>query len=173
MAKFKPLPPLKELQQAFDYDPSSGVFRNGYTKSNRALEGAVAGYVPQHGYLTLRYQCRQLLASRVAWFLMTGIDPLDKEVEHKDRIRTNNRFDNLRLASRSQNNNNKMSKGWTKSGDRYVARIRVNGQETYLGRFDTPDEAHAAYVAKHVEIHGEFSPHRGTVCASPAERRPT
>lgn len=43
-------------------------------------------------------------------------------------------------------------------GNRYVARIKANGEEIHLGSFLTADEAHRAFVAKHVEVHGSRSP---------------
>ena len=57
MSQFKPLPPIQELQQAFDYDPVTGIFRNKYRRGARALKGSLAGSVKgSTGYLFLSSQ---------------------------------------------------------------------------------------------------------------------
>ena len=144
MSQFRPLPPIQELQQAFDYDPVTGIFRNKYTRCSRAVQGAIAGKVKQDGYLCLTFKRRQLTATRVAWYLMTGFDPLNRQVDHKDRDRTNNAFHNLRLATPSQNSVNRLQPGWWRK---------------------PPKQLHE-HVAKHIEIHGEFSPYCATVTES-------
>lgn len=47
------------------------------------------------------------------------------------------------------------------TGKRFVANIHdpAAGKQTYIGTFDSPEEASAAYKAKHVEFHGEDSPY--------------
>ena len=97
---------------------------------------------------------------------MTGVDPLDLHVDHIDRNIRNNSFANLRLATESQNQANRISKGWTKIGNRYQVQIRVNGKQIHIGMYTTPEEAHEVYVAKHIEIHGEFSSYCATLTES-------
>ena len=87
---------------------------------------------------------------------MTGEWPAN-DVDHIDGSRKNgNRFANLRLATRQENlRNSRLSrrnqiglKGVNKctTTGRYRAEIYVNGKNLHLGRFDTPELAHAAYV---------------------------
>jgi hypothetical protein len=167
MSQFKPLPPIQELQQVFDYDPVTGIFRNKYTRSSRAVKGAVAGKLRQDGYISLTYKRRQMPAARVAWYVMTGVDPMERLVDHRDRVRNNNSFQNLRLCTQRQNTTNRLAKGWCVRIDgHYDAQILVDRSIIWLGRFNTPEEAHEVYVAKHVEIHGEFSPYRATLMES-------
>ena len=99
-------------------------------------------------------------ANRIAWYFMTGVDPLHMDVEHRDRNRANNRWTNLRLATRAQNQANRTtSRGWQKFGEYYYAKIEHLGKIHGLGRYTTPEKAHEAYKAKHIEIHGTFSPY--------------
>jgi hypothetical protein len=85
-------------------------------------------------------------------------------VDHIDRNRQNDRLENLRWCSRSQNNSNRTNKNKTgfpgvhKKGQKYKAEIKINGKKTYLGLFETPEEAHEAYKKKKNEIAGVFSP---------------
>ena len=95
---------------------------------------------------------------------MTGEDPGEMEVDHKDRDRQNNRWDNLRLATVSQNRMNcgiksrsGLPKGVKFNKGRYGARIVVDKVDHWLGTFDTPEEACQAYKAAANDLHGEFA----------------
>lgn len=95
---------------------------------------------------------------------MTGEWPADM-IDHKNRDRTDNRWENLREATRSQNNANRRAssthgfKGATfnRRQGRWMAQTKVNGKRVYLGYYDTPEEAHAAYVAAAERYFGEFA----------------
>jgi hypothetical protein len=96
----------------------------------------------------------------------------DKLVDHKNRNGLDNRKDNLRIASKSDNSKNK--KGWGKSKylgvslnvakrktkpscERWVATIFINGKNKNLGRFKTEKEAALKYDEVAKVIHGEFA----------------
>ena len=165
MSQFKPLPPIQELQQAFDYDPVTGIFRAKYARSNKR-KGDILGSPNNEGYKSMKFHGRLLKCSRVAWFLMTGNDPMERCVDNIDRNPFNNAFSNLRLATNAQNQGNKSGRGWSKKGSRYQARIRLDGTNVWLGCYETPEEAQEVYIAKHIEIHGEFSPYCATLTES-------
>ena len=84
-------------------------------------------------------------------------------VDHIDGNPQNNHISNLRMATQQEQNfNTKLRKsklgikGVCKKGDKYRAEIRINGEKTYLGTFDTLEEASNAYHTKAKELHGEF-----------------
>lgn len=84
-------------------------------------------------------------------------------VDHIDRNGLNNRRNNLRIATQSQNMVNvkprgKYLKGVVRSGRGFAVNIKTNGNRIYLGTFDTELEAHEAYITKGIEVHGEFMP---------------
>lgn len=95
----------------------------------------------------------------LAWVYMTGEWPAQL-IDHENNIGDDNRWTNLRLATKSQNgansklyrNNTSGFKGVTfnKQKQKYVAEIR-------LGCFDTAEEAGEAYMAAAKQIHGEFA----------------
>ena len=105
------------------------------------------------GYLTVcLYQEGERsyrLVHRLVMDAFGGNCPEGKEVDHVDRNRKNNGFKNLRYVTKFENCHNITCKGYSfnKESGKWVARITVGHKPTYLGRFDTPEEARAAYVA--------------------------
>ena len=160
MAKFKPLPPLEELRARFDYDPETGVLTRAESRTNMHLVGKPAGWLTSKGYIEVKIGKRCCKAHRVIWYLVTGEDPLDHDIDHKDQCPSNNKFSNLRKATRSQNRSNHSQRGWGfhKATGKYQAYIYHEGKHLHLGLFLTPAEAQAAYREKAVELRGEFAP---------------
>ncbi len=143
-----------ELEKRFEYSADTGklVWKTGRCK------GKEAGWIDYQGYRKVRLNGTNISAHRVIWVLMTG-DCIDgKTVDHKDRDRSNNCWDNLRLATREEQNFNKICKGFYRRGKKYHARIRIKGKDIHLGVFNTEHEAHSAYTEKCAELRGEFVP---------------
>lgn len=150
------------LREVITYDPETGIFvwRVGRQKCKA---GAVAGRI-NIGYVEIMIDGKMYLGHRLAWFYVHGVWP-DGNLDHKNLIRSANWIDNLRPATVQQNGynrgaarNNKLStKGvCVRPGGRYQAQICIEGKNTYLGMFDTPELAHAAYRAEAEKHHGEF-----------------
>ena len=89
------------------------------------------------------------------------------DTDHKDGVGLNNRRSNLRVATRSQNMHNKRMqcnntsgfKGvhWNKGRRLWQANIKANDQRTYLGSFQTAEEASEAYWKAAQEMHLDFA----------------
>ena len=161
MAKFRPLPPLAELREAFDYDPETGVLTRRASVQNPQLVGKPAGWLTPTGYIYVRVCGKKAWpAHRIIWYLVTEEDPQDFDIDHIDQCKSNNKFSNLRKATRSQNRSNHSQRGWGfhKKTGKYQAYICQDGKQFYLGLFLTAEEARAAYDAKAVELRGEFAP---------------
>jgi len=92
-------------------------------------------------------------AHRLAWFYMTGAWPI-AQIDHENRIRDDNKWDNLREATQTQNSQNQSSsfsiisglKGAYYGKGGWFSTITVLGKPIYLGQFKSPEEAHIAYV---------------------------
>ena len=92
--------------------------------------------------------------------------PLGMEIDHIDGDGLNNRRDNLRVATKSQNQCNRRPLPTSTTGLKGVspykrcgtwhARISAGGKRICLGYYKTPVEAHAAYVAASKRLHGPF-----------------
>jgi hypothetical protein len=115
------------------------------------------------------YACRSMGGPRGPRVLMhrTIINaPAGMDVDHINGDALDNRRCNLRVATRSQNLQNRPKQKNNSSGykgvskyrtGRWMASIRVNGTCKYLGYHSTPEAAHAAYCAAAKELHGEFA----------------
>jgi hypothetical protein len=151
------------LRELLTYDPASGLFRRAQVvKGSRWMVGEVAGYESRNGYVVIQIDGKNYAAHRLAWLYVHGAWP-PCDIDHRNGVRSDNRIDNLRLATRSQNNQNQraaksnnhlglLGVSTTKEG-RFKARIQVEGTQVRLGIFDTPEEAHAAYLAAKARMH--------------------
>ena len=144
-----------ELKAALHYDPATGVFTWRSSAGQRRVQiGAVAGSVKATGYRELCVNGQCYVAHRLAWLYMTGRWPT-ADIDHRNRSRDDNRFHNLREATRMQNGQNRKPRagsasgftGVSRSGGKWCAVIMVAGRQRMLGRFDDLELAKAARVA--------------------------
>ena len=155
--KYKPLPLKHELRESFEYEQSTGQLLWKCTKITRLI-GKPAGYYNNaRKRFHVNYRRSMYSAHRLIWAYHFG-DPGNITVDHKDRNPTNNRIENLRLASAIQQKYNQSRKGYCfdKQCGRWRARIGVDGKEISLGLFDSEVEAAEAYNTAAKELHGEF-----------------
>lgn len=125
--------------------------------------GAVAGSMNPKGYIYITIDSTRFIAHRLAWLIIHGEWP-PHEIDHINRDPSDNRIANLRLATRTENcqnrrlhsNNSSGSRGCFRSGKKWVAQICINRKGYHLGSFDYIKEASAAYEAAARMTHGEF-----------------
>jgi hypothetical protein len=153
------------LKRLFEYDPETGLFYNRSSRG-RAGAGKVAGSL-SHGYWRIKIDDTRYYAHHLAWLYVYGEWPL--EIDHRDGDGYNNKIANLRIATRTENNfNAKRETG--KSGLKgayqdprsliWFSKIQIGGRVIWLGDFNTPEEAHRAFMAAVETYHGEFAYHR-------------
>ncbi len=168
--KLKPLPSQERIRELLDYDSDTGVFtwlpRSPAKAWKISLDWTQAGSRGPKGIIICVDRVLYS-AHRLAWVYVYG-DVLDTEthIDHKNCDCYDNRIENLRPATHGQNASN--SRGWRKKalpkgvslmarGKPYRARIGIDGKVVWLGVFDTPEEAHAAYVSAASVAKGEFA----------------
>lgn len=166
MAISKSIPFTQEyLHSILNYDPETGIFvwkerTDVPAYWNPKFANTVAGTVSKRKYISIIVNKSAYKAHRLAWFYITGDDPVLSQIDHIDMNCGNNAIYNLRLVNNSQNkcnskrqaNNTSGYRGVCKEGKKWVARIKLNNKLTRIGLFDDPYKAHVAYeeIAKHM-----------------------
>lgn len=157
----------ERLRELLHYDPETGVFRwradrlTGRGRRLLARAGDIAGTREQNGYVRINIDYRPQRAHRLAFLYVTGKWPRH-HVDHKNGVPDDNAWSNLRDVPQAINNQNQRRvradsktgvQGVQQTADgRFVARVGLSGTR-HIGRFDTPQEAHSAYVAAKRELH--------------------
>ena len=152
------------LRAVLNYNPLTGDFTRLTRAARRTKIGEVAGSVNNEGYRHIAIDGRSYKAHRLAWLYMIGGWPTDM-IDHIDADRDNNRFANLREASRSQNLANSkpnrrgktLPKGIVFDGSRWRARIQRDKKSHFVGSFKTEAAAVAAYAEAARNLFGDFS----------------
>lgn len=158
----------KRLREVLDYDPLTGEFswrdRLGSGGHNRQKDRD-AGSVRADGYRYIFIDYVAYVAARLAFFWMMGRWPRG-QMDHKNRDRSDDRWSNLREATPTQNQGNKINRNnalglkgvcWEASRHKFKAYIEVAGRSVNLGRFDTAEEAQAAYAEAAQKYFGKFA----------------
>lgn len=142
------------LRDCLTYSPGTGEFIWKRTVSKKMKKGALAGSRKGYPYKRIRINGVAYLSHRLAWMYMYGALPLGA-LDHVNRCKTDNRIENLRVVTNSENSQNqglskKNASGyrgvfWRKDRSYWVARIKKNRKTTNLGRFSAKEEAAKAY----------------------------
>lgn len=183
-ASYKPLPPLERLQELFDYNPETGhLIRRVDRGPARAgsIAGCLAQHLAQHGYLFVRIDYELYTCHRIAWRMHYGEDPLEKEIDHIDGNRQNNKIANLRLADKSQNMSNKTARVDNTSGHlgvsysrhtrKWVTELVKNGKKVYREHFASLEDAVTARRRAELDFHEDFAAHLGANAGQPQGKR--
>lgn len=156
----------EELKNNFYYNRRNGVFRAKTKRVGiRGLKQAV-GSIQKNGYLGICFERKLYYAHRLAWLWVYGEWP-NNNIDHKNGNKKDNRIANLRLANPSQNtfwrklnkNNTSGFRGvcMHRPSGKYVAAIKVDWQQIYLGYFSDPKEAARVYDVAAVKHFGTFA----------------
>ena len=161
------LPSKEDLERLFSYRENTGelIWRINRTGGTKA--GDVAGYISRMGYRVVKVKSRLYMAHRLIWQIKHGDVPDKAQIDHVNGDKDDNRLENLRLCSGSDNCQNRPAnkrnksgyKGvyWWKSRQAWRADIVANGRHRYLGTFATVELAHMAYCKAAAELHGDFA----------------
>lgn len=152
MQKARKLPSIERVKELVSYDPKTGIFIRNIQRGKH-LPGLVAG-TPRVGYVIVKIDQLQILGHRLAWFYVYGEWP-EGVIDHINAIRSDNRIENLRVTSITENARNRLhgTRGgllgarFDKRRGTWFATITRDGVTNWLGRHPTQLAAHMAYVA--------------------------
>ena len=148
----------ERLMRSYHYNPETGEFRRRFETANGHPAWSIAGSITKSRvpYLVIRIDRVLYLCHRLAWLYVHGEMP-PVLIDHRDENGLNNSIANLRLATDTQNKQaptrpTKASKSglrgacFDKRGGKWIAAISLDGKTVHIGRYDTADLAHEAYM---------------------------
>lgn len=139
----------------FRYDEATGKL-TWDAQRGRAKAGDCAGARDHKGYVIVRVDGRIYKAHRIVWLMKTGSWPAG-EIDHINGVKDDNRFANLRDVTHAENAQNLhraqrrnrscglLGVTFDRFTGRWKAQLQVNGRRYQIGRYDTAEQAHAAY----------------------------
>lgn len=153
------------LRAVLTYDPATGVFR-WRCSAGKAVAGEIAGSVNKRGYRVIGIDGARHQGHRLAWFYVHGVWP-GNTIDHRDLEHDHNWIDNLRPATRGEQNQNirpnsrnksgHIGVSWSKRLKRWRADICLNRKSRTLGHFVDKADAIAAHAAAKATLH-TFNP---------------
>ncbi len=165
MTKALPLPSQERLKELIEYNPVTGVCKRIIDSGNRKAGDKIGCLQKQKGYLTGSIDGQNYQVHRLIWMYWYGVDPGSKQVDNKNKIRSDNWIENLRLGTNQQNLYNMSASGEVpykgvtlcKRTGLYIARILPSGKNISLGRYKTAEEASEAYMKAAKQFYGEYA----------------
>jgi hypothetical protein len=146
----------------FEYQDGQLYWKNCRYK---AYNGKKAGHVHKTGYWRIKLNKENYQAHRIIFAMHHGFMP--EFIDHIDGNRSNNKIENLRQATKQQNNwnraiqknNSSGIKGisWREDCKKWIACCRVNYKLVYLGLFNEIEEAKKVLSEFRSKNHGNFA----------------
>jgi hypothetical protein len=169
VAKTKKPLPIQRLKEVLRYEPATGKFYRVGRSDQRTRSDKPAGALNTSGHRQIKIDGGFWLAHRIAWAFHYGEDPGDREVDHINGNRDDNRIENLRLATLEQQGGNRKvhrsnSSGhpgvhWSKKEGKWLAYIGGATGRRRLGLFKSKQEAVKVRRRAAEERWGEYAAH--------------
>ena len=156
----------ENIKNLFIYDDGKLLWKSKPSKTSPIKLGLEAGTLMNDGYKRTHIYKKYYAIHRLVFLMHKGYLP--KYIDHIDGDSLNNRIENLREATASQNGQNKkLSKNNTSGvkgvyfskANKWIAQLKINKEVAYLGCFDDIKLAENAVKEARSKNHGEFSRH--------------
>jgi len=159
---------FEDLDSLLKYSPKTGRMVWRKSSCSRDLTGKEVGHINNQGYRRFKIGCEEYSVHRIAFFLMTKKLPKE-EIDHINGIRSDNRWSNLREATRLQQSHNLRLKCsntsgvngvyWSKLHNKWRAKLTYEKKAKNLGFFINWFDAVCA--RKSAENYYDFHPNHG------------
>jgi hypothetical protein len=158
----------KRLHELFEYREDGNLIRKINVSSN-ARKGDIIGTIHNRGYMTVLVDQKSYLVHRLIFLYYHGYLTEGLQIDHIDGNRQNNRIENLREVTGSQNNMNSKIRSnntsgvkgvwWSKEKRKWRSMVKVNHKEIFLGYYTSLEEAAAVVKEAREKYHGEYARH--------------
>jgi hypothetical protein len=155
------------LHEYVKYDFETGIFTWKKKSGDKCVIGGIVGGVQPQGYIQMQICGHNLRGHQAAWLYVYGYYP--KQIDHKNRIKTDNRIYNLREVTSTQNlfnigikkDNTTGVKNvhWCNSKKRFIAKLKIKNKTNYIGSFINIEDAKLAIIYARNKLHGEYVCH--------------
>lgn len=172
---------IEEIHRKLEYNDIDGEIywkaveplKTGDKVFNRRVAGNIAGTTKKgknkNGYKEIHIKGKIISAHKLTWYLYYGVWP-DKEIDHIDHDRGNNKISNLRLVDRSTQNRSACRRKdntsghtgvyWCKTANKWLSIINYDKKTYQLGRFENIEDAIKARLEAEIkfgfsETHGK------------------
>lgn len=153
------------VAEFFEYK-NGFLYRKKRTSRNTRI-GDVAGTIKSNGYCYVDLQGKRYGQHRLIFLLHHGFLP--KEIDHIDGNPSNNKINNLREATRSQNNRNQRIHKTNNSGvknvcfckktSKWKVQLTLNNKNKNFGRYKDLELAELVATEARNKYHGGFARH--------------
>lgn len=157
-----------DILDAIAYNPVTGIFIWKISPRYGIEPGDIAGSVCDKGYIQIKYKQKVYKAHRLTFLFMTGKYPT-KHIDHKNTIRQDNSWGNLRESNQRQNNENRGMRSdntsgikgvsWSIPHKKWLVQIQVKGIKLYLGLYEDLELAELVISEARNKYHGSFANH--------------
>lgn len=151
---------LKELVR-FDYEKGRFFWLRETGKGIKLSKNGEVGSYDSHGYGQVRLDKKIYKEHRLVWLYHYGVWP-EKQIDHINHERRDNRIENLREVSNQENSKNRPKQknntsgyqgvSFNKTRKKYHAYITIDGYRLTIGNYECLDDAIAARKEKEVEF---------------------
>lgn len=152
------------LHELFEY--KNGVLYSRINRKQTTIkEGDVIGGINDKGYLRTYVNNKHYKVHRLVFMMFHGYMP--NEIDHINGIKTDNRIENLREVTRSQNlcnktklkNNTSGVKGVCFNNGKWRVRVAINNKRISVGVFDDLELAELVAIEARIKFHGNYAKH--------------
>lgn len=159
----------EHVRELFNYNQETGVLTRKASSNNQMIRvGDEVGCLRTDGYREVKINGKSCKVHRIIFLWMTGEFP-EVDIDHENRVRHDNKWKNLRSATRAENCQNQgvyknntsghLGLSWNVRSEKWRVRLMVEGKSMHLGYFANKDDA--IFCRKQANIKYNFHPNHG------------